>query len=428
MSKCRLFIFFAAFFASCHAVLASHSSPLVFYPRDGNATSTSASLDSTNFSFAIPSNSHDPNFTNWVAVVCLRPELITVDQCNITGFTRCPNGDVSGILVRVPAYLANLLLGIIVMYDHEQASDAVWTQLLTVYSLLISGGIAILTQGLSRFHSSMTVFLVMSPLSTTLVVYAILGFCGRPHRLDKILSSSTKHLLPRLLVVVFWLLSLALLIFTSHAGDNYFTAASPCDTLVVKGAAIILNLIFIPYLGVAVVIAVFLASFHDGVSTRAIIGTCVPFMLLIVGLGFALIRSRRELAQKLRERNGRSRFWVFWKFSEDRYPFLHFCGVFLIPMIYWVIANEIRLTDTPDNLFSPSFGQVLAVFVVLPPLWQVLSMIPHAFRWFSNLAIIRVITGRPRPPVRDSVSLAAIHLPVMGQEMGSLSSRDKLEP
>jgi hypothetical protein len=56
-------------------VLASHSSPLVFYPRDGNATSTSASLDSTDFSFAIPSNSHDPNFTNWVAVVCLRVSL-----------------------------------------------------------------------------------------------------------------------------------------------------------------------------------------------------------------------------------------------------------------------------------------------------------------------------------------------------------------
>lgn len=78
------------------------------------------------------------------------------------------------------AYLANLLLGIIVMYDHEQASDAVWTQLLTVYSLLISGGIAILTQGMSRFHSSMTVFLVMSPLVRASSERSISGRTSNP--------------------------------------------------------------------------------------------------------------------------------------------------------------------------------------------------------------------------------------------------------
>lgn len=63
------------------------------------------------------------------------------------------------------AYLANLLLGIVGMYSPEDASDAVWAQLLTVYSLLVSGIIAIGTQSLlSRFHSGMTVLLVLSPL------------------------------------------------------------------------------------------------------------------------------------------------------------------------------------------------------------------------------------------------------------------------
>jgi hypothetical protein len=62
------------------------------------------------------------------------------------------------------AYLSNLLLGIIVMYDSKEASQAMWTQLVTVYSLLISASIAIGTNGLSRFHSEMTVLLVLSPL------------------------------------------------------------------------------------------------------------------------------------------------------------------------------------------------------------------------------------------------------------------------
>jgi hypothetical protein len=69
------------------------------------------------------------------------------------------------------AYLANLLLGIIVMYDSSRGSGAataaVWSQLVTVYSLLISAVTAIGTHGLSRFHSEMTIFLVMSPLVHT---------------------------------------------------------------------------------------------------------------------------------------------------------------------------------------------------------------------------------------------------------------------
>ncbi|KAJ6462448.1 hypothetical protein C8R45DRAFT_1108104 [Mycena sanguinolenta] len=133
----------------------------------------------------------------------------------MSGFGRCPNPDVSGILVRVSAYLTNLLLGIVIMYDPEEASGGVWTQLLTVYSLLISAVIAIYTKGLTRFHAEMTLLLVLSPLSFTLAVYAILGFCGRNHRLNSILSSSREHLLPRLAVVGFWLIALALMIFSS---------------------------------------------------------------------------------------------------------------------------------------------------------------------------------------------------------------------
>ncbi|KAJ7126669.1 hypothetical protein C8R44DRAFT_779216 [Mycena epipterygia] len=418
----------AVLFTSYHAVSGSYSSPSAISPRDGNLTFASAPPRFANFTFAIPSDPHDKSLSDWIGVVCLRPDLITEDQCEVAGdWYRCPNGDVSGILVRVSAYLANLLLGIVVMYNPEEASAGVWTQLLTVYSLLISGIIALGTHNLSRFHSGMTVFLVLSPLSSTLVVYAILGFCGRSHRLDSILSSRRQHLLPRVLVIVSWLLSLALLIFTSISNDRHFTAVSPCDSLVDKGAgpAVLYSLIFVPYVGVAIVILSIIEIYGPtaagNVTDKAvIIGGSAPFILLIIALGCALVKSRHSLAEQFKIQNNRWKLWVFWEFSRERYPFLHFCGVFLVPMIYWVIVNEIRLVNTPDNIFSPSFGQVLAIFVVLQPLLQVLQMVPKASRWFNNLSVIRLITRRPREFVRP------VYSQVESQEMGSFSSRDKL--
>ncbi|KAK7013747.1 hypothetical protein R3P38DRAFT_3206309 [Favolaschia claudopus] len=64
--------------------------------------------------------------------------------------------------------------------------------------------------------------------------------------------------------------------------------------------------------------------------------------------------------------------------------------------IYWVIFNEVRLADTADNIFAISFGQVLATFVVLDPLWQVIKMSPGAVDWFKDLTIMRWATGRPK--------------------------------
>jgi hypothetical protein len=43
---------------------------------------------------------------------------------------------------------------------------------------------------------------------------------------------------------------------------------------------------------------------------------------------------------------------------DKEYPCLHFCGVFFVPMIYWILVNELNTLTTPDNLFVSSFGQV----------------------------------------------------------------------
>ncbi|KAF7373200.1 hypothetical protein MSAN_00528600 [Mycena sanguinolenta] len=326
------------------------------------------------------------------------------------------------------AYLASFLLGTIIMFDPKEASDSVYAQLLTVYSLVISAIIAIYTKGLTRFHAGMTVFLVLSPLSFTLGVYAILGFFGRPHRIDHVLSRRREHLLPGLAVIGMLLFAIILIIFTSISNDLHFTPAPPCDILGDKGtlAAVTYSLAFIPYLGVALLILVVFALYEEGETTRIAVGiVSIPFLLLVTALVVAVIRSRGSLAAQVRLLNIKSRskrFWAYWALFGARYPFLHFCGVFLIPMIYWVMLIEIRILGTADNIFSISFGQVLAVFVVLQPLLQVVMMVPRLSGWFKNLAPIRLMTGRQR----ESIPLP-LDLQDGNSEMVPLKSWEKLE-
>ncbi|KAJ7448431.1 hypothetical protein B0H11DRAFT_343830 [Mycena galericulata] len=142
----------------------SLSAKSVNYLQDNSTTSSESRM---NFTFDTPSTADgSATFLNYISVVCLQPDLITLDECIVDGLNweRCPNADVAGIFVRVSTYLGNSLLGIVIIYDPEKASDSVWAQLLTIYSLLISGAIAIGIGGLSHFHSLMTAYLVMSPL------------------------------------------------------------------------------------------------------------------------------------------------------------------------------------------------------------------------------------------------------------------------
>ncbi|KAJ7290550.1 hypothetical protein C8J57DRAFT_1459058 [Mycena rebaudengoi] len=334
-----------------------------------------------NFTFETPVMQNGPTFSNYISVLCLRvrvlpnlpsllvtwallqPDEITLDQCTVNAQSR---------RVWTPRYFVNFLLGIVIIYNHKNAAAAVWSQLLMVYSLLIGAAIAIGTGSLSRFHSGMTVFLVMSPLSSTLVCYAVLGFCGKSHRLDSILSKSREHLLPRILIIGYAPLSLALMLFTTLVNERYFTA-NPCEELVLTGAtaAILLNFLFVPYVAVVVLILVL-------PDILTVIAAIIPFVVLVVALVGNIIRQRNVL--------------------EAQNPVLHFCGVFQVPMIYWIVVNELRLLGSPDNLFTPSFGQVLVFFAVLPPLREVLVMAPKMLKWFKNR-----ITDLQAIPQRQSV-------------------------
>ncbi|KAJ6462426.1 hypothetical protein C8R45DRAFT_525680 [Mycena sanguinolenta] len=377
------------------------SAVLAFFALLPFAASQSSLPAISTFGFQTPLSMSDSTFPDYISAVCIEPSKITLDQCFIGDFswTRCPNTDVAGILVRVSTYLANFLLGIVLMYSPDDAATAVWAQLLTVYSLLVSGLIAIGNGSLSRFHSEMTIFLVMSPLSTSLFVYAILGLCGRKHRLDNILSGRPEHLLPRLLVITYVVLSIAILLFNSSATESRF-APNPCefDSATKSTARAFTNLLFIPYAGLIPValLAVAAVELHDGFIGGVAFAANLPFFLIVVAFVCGVVRQRHRLAKEFREQNNRWKIWVTWDVLAEQYPFMHFCGVFFGPMIYWVWVNELGTLATPDNLFSLSFGQILAAFVVIPPLWQVIQMVPKARGWFMNLRVVCFVTGRPK--------------------------------
>ncbi|KAJ6462449.1 hypothetical protein C8R45DRAFT_526000 [Mycena sanguinolenta] len=200
------------------------------------------------------------------------------------------------------------------------------------------------------------------------------------------------------------------------------------------------SLSFIPYAGLVIVIQAIPAMHANGQATKAVIAIAsIPLSALVVAMVLAVITSRGSLSAQVRMmnlNNKSDRFWAYWQLFGERYPLLHFCGVFLIPMIYWVMISEIRSLNTADDIFSPSFGQVrsallssfvhptylqvLAVFVVLDPLQSVLKMVPRASRWFNDLAIIRVITRRRREFVPIPVNLED-----PDPEMVSLKSLEK---
>ncbi|KAJ7342646.1 hypothetical protein DFH08DRAFT_811719 [Mycena albidolilacea] len=375
--------------------------------------------------------------------------LFLRDQCDIEGV----------------AYLANLLLGIIVMYDSKEVSQAVWTQLVTVYSLLISASIVIGTNGLSRFHSEMTVLLVLSPLLLALVYVSPsensqaaqrtsamqrTSAARRTSAVQRTSATRRTSVQQRTLMrageirqIATFLLALihtqqhcriprwhprahperlaqqrmsatqmsGFLAFTTLADNNHFTAASPCDPLANSsvGITVLYDSISLPYFGVPLVILSLFPVFKEtgasnSTAMAVVIGTIVPVILVVIALIYAVIKLRYELTKRVRHRMRNINihslsnfrvlwlmFWAYWDAFERRYPFLHFCSVFLVPMMYWVMLNELQLWATPDNIFTPSFGQVLALFVVLPPLVQVLMLIPKVYRrWFRNLTVIQL--------------------------------------
>lgn len=84
--------------------------------------------------------------------------------------------------------------------------DAFWSQVLTIYSLLLTACISIFQHGLTKFHAVTVSVIVASPLTIYFVIYSVRAMWGGEHRLENVLGPG--QLFKRLFVLfaaVMWI-------------------------------------------------------------------------------------------------------------------------------------------------------------------------------------------------------------------------------
>jgi hypothetical protein len=75
-----------------------------------------------------------------------------------------------------------------IFYSPKKVKDAFWSQILTIYSLLLTACLSIFRGDLTKFHALTVSVIVASPLTIYLVVYSIRAIWGGKHRLENVLG------------------------------------------------------------------------------------------------------------------------------------------------------------------------------------------------------------------------------------------------
>ncbi|THH29813.1 hypothetical protein EUX98_g4369 [Antrodiella citrinella] len=313
----------------------------------------------------------------YVAAYCLNPP--SDDSCS---FGYCNNPDIAGVLVRVASYITNFCLSIIIFYSPEDAQTALWSQLLTMYSLLLTCVISVSQRSLSRLYALLAVVIVGSPLSIYLVIYAFMSFFHRRHRLARVFGEG--QFISRTLVVIAGGLWVALITFSMILSDRAHFAQSSCDELYGSmGAIYVIPLLF----------------FHDALTVNLGVGMLLILPLIFTGVAWAtaLILQRKAIWPSGERWRWRPHFGRIWSITGRHYSFIHFMLLVMLPTLYWITVVELScllFSAGKGNVLS--FGQILAAFVALPPVVTVIQLYPKLFAWFGDLAWVRRIVKRWR--------------------------------
>jgi hypothetical protein len=158
--------------------------------------------------------------------------------------------------------------------------EAFWSQILTIYSLLLTCGLSIFRGDLTRFHALVVLALVLSPITVYFVGYSVRSFWSTHHRLESLLGR-TRYL--RRFVVLFagaaWL---AIFIYAYlPKGVDHFAQAS-C-----KGRTFTETFyLIVPFLYIQI-------NAEAGVVYPAILFS-VPFVIMITAWIIAIVKKRNR--------------------------------------------------------------------------------------------------------------------------------------
>jgi hypothetical protein len=137
----------------------------------------------------------------------------------------------------LPHYLCQQdAAAILIFYskDHDGIREAYWSQVLTLYSILVAAAVAISQENLTKFHGLIAIELVASPLTLYMAVYGewirwrlralllmsslvVRSFFGHRHRLDHLMGKG--HFTQRFVAlgtVAIWVAFLVYLLLPSH--------------------------------------------------------------------------------------------------------------------------------------------------------------------------------------------------------------------
>ncbi|KAF8522715.1 hypothetical protein BU17DRAFT_15407, partial [Hysterangium stoloniferum] len=288
----------------------------------------------------------------------------------------CPNADVGGSLVRISAYLTNFLVATIIFYNENVPKDPIWSQILTVYSLLIACFISILRQELSRIHAIIAVVIASSPTSAYIVIYAIRSIFWGGHRMGAVFGKR-RIVVAAIATLPFWIALAAYTMFPKN--QSSFTQIS-CEQALGWGEfKAFLFLPFVLYVWVT-----------DGTGLFGHVLLALPVEIVVISWSIAILRSRHDIWP--RGERFRFRFRQVWHVIAKRYPFILFLSVVIIPSGYWVIVIELGAADSQDDRWSLTFGQVLAMFVTIPPIIEASRLVRRIIPWFTDLRWVRLLT------------------------------------
>ncbi|KAF8511279.1 hypothetical protein BU17DRAFT_54716, partial [Hysterangium stoloniferum] len=250
--------------------------------------------------------------------------------------------------------LFNSLIATIIFYNRQIPKDPIWSQILTIYSLLFTCGISIIRKQLTRIHAIIAVATSSSPSSAYVIVYAIRSVWEDGHRMDTVYGKD--HILRRVVAIAALPIWMGLAAYTML--PNYVSHFTQLSCQANFERKLFKAFLFLPF--------VFFDSVADEAGPMWSIILGLPVELTILSWFIAIWLSRH----KIWPRGERFKF-RFRTVRHHKHPFILFLSVVVIPSAYWVLLIEIGAVNSSDANWSQpakSFGQVLAVFVTIPPI------------------------------------------------------------
>ncbi|KAI0093289.1 hypothetical protein BDY19DRAFT_989942 [Irpex rosettiformis] len=318
----------------------------------------------------------------YMRAYCTNPR--SDDSCP---FGYCAQSDIAGILVRASTYVSAMCFSILLQFSKEEDSikAAFYSSLLSGYSLILTAWFSVFKGNLSRFHALIVFYIVNSPLWSLLIFYAIRSlFISKHHRLYAIIG---RHKPVQLILVLGWGITLLLhLIYVLLPQSASHFSQRSCDTT----SFLVQNRYWI---GFSIYVAgLRISPYWMVIGLSFVVISCVT-LIPIIGMRYNDIRANMLVGG----------FFAVSDMIRAEYPFIYFLNTVISPFIYWVGTVESALQESPiDNRLDLPFGQVLAVFLAIPPIISVLKLHKHAQKWLVNLTWICAITGRPLPLKRHS--------------------------